>query len=158
MQSVKYFLRDECGSQTIEFLLWVPIFVALLIIVMDATTLYITQTEMENVARDTARSIVKGGITPDQAADQARAAMSLRDFPYSVAATFDANTGADVTIAVQTEDIAILGPLQPLIIGGAKIAARVIMRPDPTVTYGVVGGGGNNGGGNNGGGNNGGGN
>ena len=33
------FLRDERGSQSIEFILWIPIFVGLLIIVMDATTL-----------------------------------------------------------------------------------------------------------------------
>jgi Flp pilus assembly protein TadG len=134
MRSILNFLRDDRGSQSIEYVLWVPIFVALLIIVMDASTLYITQTEMENVARDTARRIVKG-LPPDLAKAHALNTMSLRDFPYSVAATFDLTIGADVTIAVQSGAISILGYLNPLTINGTTIRARVIMRPDPTVDY-----------------------
>jgi Flp pilus assembly protein TadG len=128
------FLRDERGSQSIEFILWIPIFVGLLIIVMDATTLYITQTEMENVARDTARSMIKG-LPPLQAKTQALNSMSLRDLPYSVFTNFDPVIGADVTIAIQTGTISILGYLNPLSITGTTLAARVIMRPDPTVNY-----------------------
>ncbi len=149
MRGILSFLRDDRGSQSVEFLLWVPVFVALLIIVMDASTLYITQTEMENVARDTARRIVKG-VPPAQAEALALNAMSLREFPYTVAANFDPTTGADVTIAAQMESISILGYLNPLTINATTIKARVIMRPDPTVTYGGAGGG--NGGGGNGGG------
>jgi len=148
MRSILSFLRDDTGSQSIAFLLWVPIFVALLIIVMDTTTLYITQTEMENVARDTARRMIKG-LPKASAEDHARNSMSLRDYPYTVTAEFDLATGADVTIAVQTGDISIMGYLHSPSINGTELGARVIMRPDPTVTY-VVGGGG--GGGNNGGG------
>lgn len=134
MLSTLNFLRDDRGSQSIEFILWVPIFVALLIIVMDASTLYITQTEMENVARDTARRIIKG-LPPAQAETHARNTMSLRDFPYSVVATFDAATGAEVIITVQTAAVAILGYLHPLAIAGTTLGARVTMRPDPTVDY-----------------------
>ncbi len=128
------FLRDDRGSQSIQFVLWIPIFFGLLIIVMDATTLYITQTEMENVARDTARRMIKG-LPPALAEVHALNALSLRDFPYSVVATFDPAIGADVTIAVQTGTISILGYLNPLTIAGTTLGARVIMRPDPTVDY-----------------------
>jgi len=134
MRRILKFLRDDGGSQSIEFILWVPIFVGLLMIVMDASTLYITQTEMENVARDTARRIIKG-LPPTLAEIHARNSMSLRDLPYTVDATFDPDTGADVTIAVQTGDISILGYLNPLWIAGTMLGARVIMRPDPTVDY-----------------------
>ncbi len=134
MHSINQFLRDDRGSQTIEFILWIPIFVGLLIIVMDATTLYITQTEMENVARDTARRIIKG-LPPPLAEVHALNVMGLRDFPYSVVATFDPATGADVTIAVQTGTVSILGYLHPLAITGTTLGARVIMRPDPTIDY-----------------------
>jgi len=134
MHSINQFLLDDRGSQSIEFILWIPIFVGLLIIVMDATTLYITQTEMENVARDTARRMIKG-LPPTLAEIHALNAMGLRDFPYSVVATFDPAIGADVTIAVQTGTITILGYLNPLAIAGTTLGARVIMRPDPTVDY-----------------------
>ena len=134
MRGVLTFLRDDRGSQSIAFVLWIPIFVGLLIIVMDATTLYITQTEMENVARDTARRMIKG-LPPAQAEAHALNAMGLRDFPYTVFATFDPVIGADVTIAVQTGTISILGYLNPLTISGTTLGARVIMRPDPTVCY-----------------------
>jgi Flp pilus assembly protein TadG len=134
MRSILNFLRDDRGSQSIEFLLWVPIFVGLLVIVMDASTLYITQTEMENVARDTARRMIKG-LSPDNAKTHAYNAMSLRDAPYTVVATFDPDTGADVIIAVQTGTISILGSLHPMAILGTTLGARVMMRPDPTVDY-----------------------
>jgi Flp pilus assembly protein TadG len=144
MRSILSFFRDDRGSQSIAFLLWVPIFVALLVIVMDTTTLYITQTEMENVARDTARRMVKG-LSADNAETHARNSMTLRDYPYTVTATFDLATGADVTIAVQTGDISIMGYLHPLTITSTTLGARVIMRPDPTVCYGCGGGGNGNG-------------
>ena len=124
MRSFLNFLRDDKGSPSFEFLLWVPIFVALLIIVMDATTLYISQTEMENVARDTARRIVKG-LPPDLARANALNSMSLRDLPYSVVATFDPAIGADVTIALQSGDKSYLAYANTLMILGTTIGARV---------------------------------
>ncbi|MCZ6889217.1 MAG: pilus assembly protein [Gammaproteobacteria bacterium] len=134
MRTISTFLRDDRGSQSIAFLLWVPVFVALLIIVMDTTTLYITQTEMENVARDTARRMIRG-LPPAAAEALALSAMSLRDYPYTVRATFDMATGAEVTIAMQTANIVIAGYLSPLVISGATLGAHVVMRPDPTVDY-----------------------
>ena len=146
MRSILSFLRDDRGSQSIEFLLWVPVFVGLMVIVMDASTLYITQTEMENVARDTARRMIKG-LSPDLAKIHAFNAMSLRDIPYSVTANFDPDTGADVLIEIQTASVSILGSFHPQAIIGTRLGARVIMRPDPTVTYGSGGGSGGGGGG-----------
>jgi len=135
MRSVMHFLRDERGSQSIEFVLWVPIFVAILVIVVDASTLYITQTEMENVARDTARRMVKG-LPAAQAEIHALNSMSLRELPYLVEATFSEDTGAEVVISVETGTVSILGYLTPLTINGATLGARVFMRSDPTVNYG----------------------
>jgi Flp pilus assembly protein TadG len=115
--------------------LWVPVFVALLVIVIDASTLYLTQTEMENVARDTARRMVKG-LPAAQAEIHARNSMRLRELPYLVEATFDTDTGAEVVITVETGTVSILGYLTPLSINGATLGARVFMRSDPTINYG----------------------
>ncbi len=54
MRSVFAFLGDEKAAVTIEFVLWVPIFVGLLVFVTDASIIYLTHSEMWSVARDLA--------------------------------------------------------------------------------------------------------
>lgn len=149
------FLRDEKGTMTIEFVLWIPVIVGLLTVVIDATTLYITHTEMWNVARDTARRMVTGRITTlDEARSCAVAQMSLREFPYFVDAAYNEDAGAEVLIAIKVNDMAIMG-YSPLSILGGNMVAHVIMRPDPDLEFGTVSKsdcGGDDGGGNGGGG------
>ncbi len=136
MRGILTFLRDDRGSQTIEFILWIPIFVALLTIVIDATTLYLTHTEMSNVARDTARRITTGHIMNKTDAEaHAASAMGLRDYPYVVSATNDLNTGVEVVIAVNVKDMSIISFLSPLTILGGTITSRVVMRPDPDIPF-----------------------
>ena len=52
MRSIMTFLGDDSGSETIQFVVWLPLFAFLLVIVTDASFLYLYHTEMENVARD----------------------------------------------------------------------------------------------------------
>ncbi|HUF86838.1 MAG TPA: TadE/TadG family type IV pilus assembly protein [Thermohalobaculum sp.] len=138
------FRRDETGSATIEFVLWIPIIVGLLVIVIDVATLYITHSEMWNVARDTARRMVTGNLLTEQEAEQyAIDAMSLRDFPYAVQASYPADPNdpgsvVEVIIAFNMKDISILGYGSPLTLLGADIMARVSMRPDPLVPFGAA--------------------
>lgn len=134
---IHWFLRDERGSATIEFMLWIPIIVALLVTVIDATTLYITHTEMWNVARNTARQMSSGVIGTEAEAEACAAnLMSLRDFPYTVDATFDEDAGAQVVIVLPVNDMSIIG-YSPLTILGGDMTARVIMRPEPQSTFGT---------------------
>ncbi len=65
MRSVFTFLRDEKGAVTIEFVLWVPIFVGLFVLVTDASIIYLTHSEMWSVARDTTRRMTTGP-SPDR--------------------------------------------------------------------------------------------
>ena len=136
MSCLNRFRRDETGSMTVEFVLWVPIIVALLVTMIDATTLYVTHSEMWNVARDTARRMVTGNL---QSRAEAKAyavnAMNLRDFPYDVDVTFDPAKTFEVMITLSVNDMSIIG-YSPLTIFGVDMAARVIMRPDPTVDFG----------------------
>ena len=142
MHGILTFLRDDRGSQTIEFILWIPIFVALLTIVIDATTLYLTHTEMSNVARDTARRMTAGYILSEAEAEaHAASAMSLRNYPYVVSTNYDLNTGVEVVIAVNVKDMSIIGYLSPLTILGGTITSRVVMRPDPDIPFDTGGGG-----------------
>lgn len=137
MRFLGQFLGDEGGALTIEFVLWIPIIVAVLITVIDATTVYVTHTEMWNVARNTARQMSTGVIgTEDEAEACATKLMELRSLPYYVDASYDEDVGVQVAILLRVNDFAIIG-YSPLAILGGDIMARVIMRPNPEVTFGT---------------------
>ena len=137
MHWINEFLGEEDGALTIEFILWIPIIVAVLITVIDATTVYVTHTEMWNVARNVTRQMSTGVIgTEDEAEACATSLMELRDLPYYVDAFYDEDTGVQVAILLRVNDFAVLG-YSPLTIFGGDIMARVIMRPNPEVTFGA---------------------
>jgi Flp pilus assembly protein TadG len=145
MRGILTFIRDDRGSQTIEFVLWLPIIGALLVIISYTSILYTTHTEMWNVARDTARRMTTGKfdiaatgvMDPVAAADYAQTQLKLYKFfdtGYLVTATEDVNPRrmtVVITLAV-TEgsfDAGFFGALQ--LVGGT-MAARVVMRAEPT--------------------------
>ncbi len=130
------FISDNGGAVTVEFVLWVPIVVALVTIAIDATSLYVTHTEMWNVARDTARRITTGVIrTEADAVAHANQAMNLRDLPYVVDVSYDPDGDTSVTIMLTVKDMSIIGFGSPLTIFGGTIAAHVVMRPDPRIPF-----------------------
>lgn len=65
------FVKDETGSVTIEFVLWVPVFVLILAITVDATILFMTQANLWSIARDTTRQMATGLFSDAQAEDYA---------------------------------------------------------------------------------------
>ncbi len=135
MHGILTFLRDDRGSQSIEIMLWIPIFVALLVIITDASMLYLTQTEMWNVARDTARRMTTTNLkTVDEAVVYANEQLNLytnNNGLYSVDASYD--PVVQVVIQIGAGDISFTGfrYLDYTIFGGT-ISARVVMRPEPT--------------------------
>ena len=123
------FLRDERGSATIEFVLWVPVFAAILIAAIDATVLYLHHTEMWNVARDVARRVAVGDITEAQAADYVEQELSLYADSYSVSTSEPSDP--DVTIAIHTSvaDASVFGYFDAVL--GSWLTATVVMRREP---------------------------
>lgn len=136
---LRAFLCEDQGAVTIEFVLWVPIVLGLLITAIDATTLYVTHTEMWNVARDTARRMVTGKIrTLEDAEAYAINAMSLRDAPYAVKAIYDKDNVVEFQMAIGVNEISIMGYGSPIVIFGTEVAARVAMRPDKRIPFGTT--------------------
>jgi len=132
MRGMLTFLRDDRGSQTIEFVLWLPIIVSLMVIITDASILYLTQTEMWNVARDTARRLSSGQLKTENAAViYANQQLNLYDPAYVVTATRDRTNGVvtsmTVVITVDVADAAIFGYFLTPVLGSA-MEARVRMR------------------------------
>jgi Flp pilus assembly protein TadG len=58
------FVDDEKGSQTMEFVVLLPLFTSLLLLATDASLLFLRQTTLMDVARDTARAVSRYGMTP----------------------------------------------------------------------------------------------
>lgn len=130
------FRRDERGSASIEFVLWIPILIPVLLLTIDATTLYQIHSEMWNVARDTARQLSDGDIMcPADAKTYAIDALSHGDPQYAadhyfVQAWNDSVKGAQVVITLRMKDTPIFG-WAALTLMGRDIVARVVMRYDP---------------------------
>ncbi len=127
--TVSQFLRDEHGSATIEFVLWVPIFVVILVAATDATVLYLHHTEMWNVSRDVARRVAVGDMSEADAAAAVQSDMFLYSRAYTVATSNP--TDLDVQIMIQTSiaDASVFGFFEPIM--GRYLTARVTMRREP---------------------------
>ncbi len=126
---VSKFLHDEHGSATIEFVLWVPIFVVILVAATDATVLYLHHTEMWNVSRDVARRVAVGDMTEADAAAAVQNEMFLYSRAYTVATSNP--TDLDVQIMIQTSiaDASVFGFFEPIM--GRYLTASVTMRREP---------------------------
>ena len=140
MRGISEFLKDDSGSETVQFVLFVPVFAAVLVIVTDASFLYLNHTEVWNVARDTARRMAVGQLTSEQEAiDYASSRITMFDNQYQVSASYDPDTKMAVLITVQIADAMIFGKyLQPIM--GQSIGARFEMRSEPEIATGGGGG------------------
>ena len=120
---MRAFISDDRGTATLEFVLWVPVYLILLVAVTDASVLYLTHTEMWNTARDSARRISVGAMTAAEAPDRAREQLLLSGRTYTVAAS-DAGL-VIVQISVNVGDASVFGFFKPVL--GRQLNARVEM-------------------------------
>ncbi len=123
------FLRDETGSATIEFVLWVPVFAILLIATIDATVLYLQHTEMWNVSGDVARRVAVGDMVETDVYQVVQNEMFLYSKAYTVATSQP--TDLDVMIAIQTTiaDASVFGIFKAVL--NDDLTAVVTMRREP---------------------------
>ena len=153
MRSFQSFLADERGSETIQFVSWIPLFAFLLITVTDVSFLYLAHTEMNNIARDIARRMSSGSLlTETDAENMAAARMNAMGYTYTVRTVINPDTAVGVEILVPVQDVAIFGPLVFPIIGD-QLNATIVMRADSNILALGGGNGGNGNGGNGNGGN-----
>lgn len=59
-QKVRRFFRDENGSYTLEFVIWMPIFAVLLAIVMNLSMIFYYESQMLRVTQDATRAYSLG--------------------------------------------------------------------------------------------------
>ncbi len=130
MRNVFTFLRAETGAVTIEFILWVPVFIGLLVFVTDVSIIYLTHSEMWSVARDTTRRMTTGQFTtPAQARDYAAARLFLGQRTYVIDPEFN-SADMNIKIAIGLGDAAVFGFFfKPIL--GQSLLVDVVMRKEP---------------------------
>ncbi|MCE6950692.1 pilus assembly protein [Cereibacter sphaeroides] len=72
LRAVSRFRSQDSGSVTAEFMIVVPVFVMVLMLLADATTIYMQQSNFWNIARDGARAVSRYALTADEAAAYVR--------------------------------------------------------------------------------------
>lgn len=124
-------LRDERAAATVEFVLWVPIFMFIILAAIDATVLYLHHTEMWNVSRDVARRVAVGDINENEAPE----IVSQELFLYKESTAYRVDTSDpsddDVMILIQTPvaDADFVGIFQAVL--DEYLEAAVFMRREP---------------------------
>jgi Flp pilus assembly protein TadG len=117
---VKRFLDREGGAVTIEFVLWLPLLLAILLVAVDASVLYMRQANMWQVSRDTARIVSRHAMDEQTAEAYARARSELGStvptvqvFCFNTENVVDCDAGPLVTVrmAANLTDLAPIGIL-----------------------------------------------
>ncbi len=123
------FIRDERGVATIEFVLWVPPMLIMLLMITDASVLYLTYTDMFNVSRDVARRVSVGAMTVDEVPDYVQQRSLLGERTYTVGSY----SGAVVIIEMRVNvgDASVFGFFKPVL--ARTMGVRVEMRREPTL-------------------------
>ncbi len=123
------FIRDEKGVATLELVLWMPPMLIMLLMITDASVLYLTYTDMFNVSRDAARRVSVGAMTVDDVPDYVQERSLLGKRTYSVGSY----SGAVVIIemSVNVGDASVFGFFKPVL--ARTMGVRVEMRREPTL-------------------------
>lgn len=124
MSCLRVFRKNEDGAVTVEFVLWVPVFVIILMLVVDASMLFVTQSNFWGVARDSARRVAVNTMTDTEAETWAEDEATFG----SVVPDVDVeSSGGNVTVTISTpfSDVDVFGILG---ISGLSLVAEVTQR------------------------------
>jgi len=113
-QKVRHFFRDENGSYTLEFVIWMPIFAILLAIVMNLSMVFYYESQMLRVTQDATRAYSLGrfiestenGTAEVQAEQYIQANLNFINAPL----TIDVNTVGSVAQATVRANAADMMP------------------------------------------------
>jgi Flp pilus assembly protein TadG len=133
------FHRDENGSISVEFVLWIPIFIFLIAIITDLSIVYVVNANMYDVARDTARrwsqdrnrnEFPTDQDVKDHVNDEMVLGYDTDGVKYDVNAVWNPDDD-EVTVAIRAKsaDVDIFGIMTPL--GVEDLVAQVTMRLEP---------------------------
>jgi Flp pilus assembly protein TadG len=88
--------RDE-GNVTVEFVLWVPVLCAVLMLFVDTSLAYMSQSNFWNISRETARIVSRHAFDASAAEAYARSRITLGDYEPDVQVSIN---GHAVTVTI----------------------------------------------------------
>lgn len=122
--SLKKFCRKEEGSTTIEFILWIPIFVIIVGLVIDLCFLFLAQSRLYDVTAEGVRRWAVLQIkTGTEAETFVENNVQFRGAPVSATAS-TAGGAVIITATMDPADIVLTGVLN--IVAGGSISATVV--------------------------------
>jgi Flp pilus assembly protein TadG len=125
---LRSFRRDERGSTTIEFVLWVPLLLTLLLFATDVTLAFMRQSQVWQVSRETARIVSRHGMDAIAAEAYAREIGTMGSSIPEVEVAFD---GSDVVVTMSLASSS-LTPFNTLgLLLGDRITTRVTHTMEP---------------------------
>jgi Flp pilus assembly protein TadG len=125
---LKSFRRDERGSTTIEFVLWVPVLFGLLLFATDVTLAFMRQSHAWQVSRETARIVARHGMDEAAAETFAREKGTMGASVPEVDVSFE---GMDVVVTMSLEASS-LTPFNTLgLLLGDRVSTRVTHAMEP---------------------------
>ena len=104
---VKRFFDREGGAVTVEFVLWLPLLLAVLLVAVDASVLYMRQSNLWQVSRDTARIVSRHAMDEQTAETYA----VLQSKLGSTIPTVDVQIAGPLVTVRMAADLAELAPI-----------------------------------------------
>lgn len=127
-RKLRYFLHETDGTATVEFVILFPILMLLLLMVVDASMLFLRHTSLMNVSRDTARIVARHAMTADEAKAYAEGFASTPSSPATAEIIIETSR---VIVRIST-DSASTSPFHIIPIAvGDKLVARAISSLEP---------------------------
>lgn len=123
-------LRNESGSTTVEFVLWVPVSMASLVLIVDASLMLMEQTHMWRVASETSRQVSVGALTIADAPAYAKA-RALNNHDYLAEVTSN-GSDASTVISVPFSEVGISGAFD-VFTGSSTMTVKVTNQLEPGV-------------------------
>jgi len=122
------FRDNDEGSVTIEFVLWLPLLFALILIATDASVAFMRQSQMWQVSRDTARIVSRYAMDDTAAKTYAEQNAAFGNVVPMVSVD---GTGSQVVVAISTpaEAMTIFGTLNFAL--DDSITTRVVHAMEP---------------------------
>lgn len=125
---LRSFRRDEGGSTTIEFVLWVPLLFTLLLFATDVTLAFMRQSHVWQVSRETARIVARHGMDEAAAETFAQEKGAMGTSIPEVDVSFE---GMDVVVTMSLEASS-LTPFNTLgLLLGDRVSSRVTHAMEP---------------------------
>ena len=129
-KQLRSFLRRDQGGVTIEFVLWLPVLFALVLLSADASLLFLRQSNFVTISRDAARVVARHGLDVEAAQDWAAEQARIGDYRPDVVVRIDpvADT-VTVSIRAEPDRVAPFGMIRFAL--GAQVGAEVTLVREP---------------------------